>query len=258
MRLSLRLAPTLLALTAIAANAAPITVSSGTIQSLAQESPSPLQQTLGFAAGLPSYETVTAMSGASVLTTTRDWQLGADGTATLGFAFDHVRGGTFGSFTDATASRIRFTALETAYYSLTGFFALDGSERIEFDVALVNLTTGATLFANEQISDNTSDQRFALGEMAGDVSNALVGSLSGMLTVGHEYGLSYRSLLNTRVDDSGARGVGALSLAIGATPVAAPSTLFLLCLGLASVAAGRWCVRPCGVCEPEAAITPTP
>jgi hypothetical protein len=217
--------------------AAPIVMTRGTISSHSRDGVDGREQVFSYANFLPFYEEVTARAGDTVTTTIRDWQVAPDDTTTLGFGFEHTRGGDFGSFTDATGVQFTFIAQQTAWYSLDGFFALAGDEFIEFDVDFVNMTTGTTLFSNLQRSENTRDARFALGETRGDLANTLTGSLSGMLFAGSEYSLSYRALLNTRVDDAGASGDGGLWLTIGTTPVPAPSTLLLLLLpGLTWVA----------------------
>lgn len=227
---------TLLAALGTEAVAVPIIMTRGTISSAARDGVNPLEQEFSFANLLPSYEEVTATAGATVTTTIRDWQVAPDDTTTLGFAFDHVRNGTFGSYTDAVGSRFSFIMRENAWFSLEGFFALYGGERILFDAELLNVTTGDVLFSNTQDSENTRDQRFVLGQQDGDLANALNGSLSGALLVGHEYALSYRALLNTRVEDAGATGEGGVWLTVRTTPVSAPSTLLLVLLGAVCIA----------------------
>ncbi len=220
---------------ASSASASPIVMTRGTLSSAVRDGTDARDQVFSFANLLPSYEVVTASAGATSMTTIRDWRVAPDDTTTLGFEFEHMRSGDFGSFTDGMGVQFSFIAEQTLWFDLTGFFALDGGEFIEFSADLVDRTTGTTLFSNIQQSEATADQRFELGGQAGDLNNELTGRLSGVLNAGSEYALSYRTLLNTRVVDDGASGRGGVWLTIRTTPMPEPSTLALMGLGLACV-----------------------
>ena len=90
-------------------------------------------------------------------------------------------------------------------------------------VSLLDVTAAAsTVFDNQQVSENTVNQSFTLGETNGDSLNTLVGELTGSLTAGHDYLLNYSYFVLILVGnppDAGATAVGSLDFEI--TPCAA-------------------------------------
>jgi len=136
---------------------------------------------------------------------------------------------------------VYFTFDTDVQYDLAGSYALQGWRNIGLELELFDLTSGVSLFRNDQESGQTLNEAFVLGEQGGDSLNLLSGSLQGGLSAGNVYRLRYAAAItSTEAGDSVATASGYLSL----TFVPEPGTALLIatCLGVLS-AHGRSCAR---------------
>ena len=181
---------------------------------------------------LPFNAVSPASDGPCKATSTYDFEV-VGNVGSLGFEFDHRRGGTpsslacsyIGPHLGYNSPFLTFSVSPDAdlFYSLDGFYAMTGSSKIIMLVELWDLTTETVVFRNMQISHNTTNEAFRLGETDGDETNELIGSLTGALTAGHDYTLKYTIYIHLMGDDPdpGASAVGSVNLDI--TPCPPPS-----------------------------------
>jgi hypothetical protein len=145
---------------------------------------------------------------------------------------EQVRGNVFNSFTSTTGS-IFFSVDQAVNYDLSGVYsAIEPLGRtIELQGALINRTTGTTLFSNVQASRTTPNESFVLGQLGGDFNNSLMGSLTGALNPGDTYELTYFANIRANFTASTASASGDITLAF----VPEPSSALLMGLGLAGL-----------------------
>ena len=79
---------------------------------------------------------------------------------------------------------IYFTIDADATYSISNECSMLGFDIAAFESILFNLSTGLSLFDNEQQSRVTTDESFEFGQECGDLLNRLSGSLEGDLHAG--------------------------------------------------------------------------
>ncbi|MCZ6653909.1 MAG: hypothetical protein O7D91_12895 [Planctomycetota bacterium] len=210
---------------------ADVTVTSWTLDTVAREGDDPYVTASEVAPPvvLPFNVVSTATDGASESTSTYDFNVVGD-CGSFDFAFDHVRAGDGYSIAFASGSVLRFSVSEDAdlCYSFAGDYEMMGSGKIGMYVFLRDLNEGFDpfLLSNQQISNNTPNESFTLGETGGDdkETNMLIGSLAGNLTAGHDFVLGYTYQLHIPSDqtDSGASAVGSLTLNIAPCPPPSP------------------------------------
>ena len=182
---------------------------------------------------LPFNAVSTATYGESEATSTYDFDV-VGNLASFGFEFDHVRGGTPKSLAESFSGdggdgpdglTFSVSPLADLHYSLDGTYTMTGVDRAVMFAELRDLTTGTVVFSNHQVSHDTTDESFALGETGGDFLNSLTGNLTGVLTAGRDYKLDYISVIILRLDsdpDAGATAVGSLNLHITPCPPRSP------------------------------------
>jgi hypothetical protein len=126
------------------------------------------------------------------------------------------------------------TGLVPIEYTLSGALATVGGTNL----SLVNGLRGGqknVLFENYQVSNNTQDEAFILGQTGGDYNNILTGSLTGFLNPG-TYLFDYSVYMQTDLSE-GANTQGFVRLDFGPlapTPAAVPepSTFAFVGMGL--------------------------
>ncbi len=113
----------------------------------------------------------------------------------LFITFEHIRGPVTGSFANSSGV-IYFTVDEDVTYMLSGNYSAEDADGgpISLDVEL-DRRVGSGLFENIQRSLATPNESFLLGELGGDDRNLLRGSLTGTLSGGTEYRLSYQAII---------------------------------------------------------------
>lgn len=219
---------------------------------------------------LPFNVVSTSTAGPSIATSTYDFEV-VGNVGSLGFEFDHVRGGTPYSFACSyigphlgdVPPYLTFSVSPDAdlFYSLDGFYTMTGSGRIRMKVELRDLTTETTVFHNMQYSMGTTNESFALGEVDGDHTNILTGNLTGVLTAGHDYRFKYIFLISLAAADDpdpGASAVGFLNFHITPSPPQFPCAADLNGNGVVDAAdlailLGAWgpCPDPPGPCPAD-------
>ncbi|MEM7409047.1 MAG: PEP-CTERM sorting domain-containing protein [Myxococcota bacterium] len=127
-----------------------------------------------------------------------------------------------------------FSVSEDQSYRFSGTFDSAHSEpgRTTLDIVLYDITTGTTLFRNQQRSLSTQNASFVVGGQDADWVNVLGGRLSGFVLAGHEYQLTQIAFVNNPpLASTSATASGAFSIAFSAVPE--PTTALLLGFGLA-------------------------
>jgi hypothetical protein len=98
----------------------------------------------------------------------------------------------------AGSASIKFMATEDLYYRIGGWYGVDdggsaGKVSLSTTLQAVDWAPGTAyqyadvLFRSAQTSTHTADQTLTLGGSSGDTSNALAGSLTGVLKAGRNY-----------------------------------------------------------------------
>jgi hypothetical protein len=186
--------------------------------------------------------TVRALTETSTSTNFINWTT-AGGETVLAFDIFHFRDGEPSSGA-SSVERLRFTANASAAFELSGYYDVsDGglqSGSVFLSASLADITAGGFLFTNQQFSADTHNEQFTLGEMAGDTTNNLQGSLAGMFTLGHSYELRFHTSVTADPDeDLGAAAIGNITLTIGERATAAtPEPVSMLVWGGLIAAAG--------------------
>lgn len=175
-------------------------------------------ETVNTTVSLPLNQTDTRNDGGptgSTSATTYNFEVSGD-QATFDFLFNHTRAAVNFASAESTGE-IVFTTTNTLQYNLSGAYAMLGNEWLEMEVELFDVTANSVLFFNRQFSDATANESFTLGQLGGDDTNNLAGSLSGTLPAGHQIKLRYEFLL-FRFFSAGstATATGSMSLVIGA------------------------------------------
>src|SRR5207244_1571071 len=105
--------------------------------------------------------------------------------------FAHARTGPHNSDAESTGS-FAFTVSECMQYNLAATYALVGGHSVQLTVGLHDDTANAMLFRDNQFSQSTMNQVFALGGNRGDQTPSIpTGSATGNLAPGHRYTLTY-------------------------------------------------------------------
>jgi len=128
-------------------------------------------------------KTVTSTLGGVVDNTTYDFAVSGS-TGHLATSFNTTAAAVAGQYGEPhNQGEIDFTVTGAPVnYFISGNFAVTGASG---EAITTGLWTGKTnLFNNFQSSNSTPDENLILGEMGGDVSNSLSGSLTGVLGVG--------------------------------------------------------------------------
>ena len=140
------------------------------------------------------------------------------------------RSGATGVWGAGSAS-IKFMATEDLYYRIGGWYALDdggspGKVGLSTTLQAVDWTPGTpfqyadVLFRSAQTSTHTADQALTLGGSAGDTSNALAGSMTGVLKAGRNY--AFDVSMRTDAAGSAATAGGRVWLEFSNNPQAVP------------------------------------
>lgn len=162
--------------------------------------------------------------------------------STFNFLFQHDRDGSANSSAGSNGA-VNFTLSNAMnmLFALDGGYDLTGNNAFRMQVMLTDLTSGTTLFSNIQESRATVDQSFVLGLQNGDYANTLFGALSGTLTAGHTFQLTYDYGLSTGLNTTAANAFGFLQLNLraGIVPTAGASALGALGLLLVGVCTRR-------------------
>lgn len=164
------------------------------------------------------------------------------------FSFDtsQLRSSIPGSYAELSTSEFVFETSETTTFELSGFFnVIDAGENesgaVLMELLLLDNKADEVLTRSNQISIDTPNEQFTLGEQGGDFSNESAGDLVGTIVAGHTIWLSFRLAMATNSPDSGANGIGNITLKIGTIPE--PSS-FALCFAFAIL--GLICRRQAG------------
>jgi len=166
----------------------------------------------------------------------------AGNTATVGYSLSNAAfmitfGETSGVNSNDTGyviAQLDFTPDANVDYSLDGAYgALDAEAGYDaYSVSLVDLTDSVALFVNSQVSVGTPSESFTLGQVGGDSSNSLSGSLSGSLIAGH----NYRFNVQSQKANLGASGIASASGFASLTFIPEPDTGLLVMAGLFGLA----------------------
>ncbi|NUQ44991.1 MAG: hypothetical protein HUU22_03045 [Phycisphaerae bacterium] len=194
---------------------ASVTINSWGLRTFAYRGTGSGLETLTTTVSLPFTQTDTRTDGASSSSTTYNFTLSGDEGA-FEFSFSHARAAA--SFASAESTgEIQFTTTSTLQYSLSGQYAMLGNEWLEVEVEIFDVTANSVLFSNRQFSDATANESLTLGQLGGDDTNTLAGSLTGTLPAGHQIRLRYEFLL-FRFFSAGATATatGSMSFVIGA------------------------------------------
>ncbi len=185
--------------------------------------------------------TATAMYNGVVNNTTYDYSVSGSAGYLL-TTFDHSAAAVDGQYGEPhNQGHIDFTVTGAPVtYFLSGDFGVSGSPYASIETGL--RTGKSVLFENYQSSNATMNENFTMGEMGGDHSNTLTGSLTGILGVG-TYSLDYTVTSQSLLGGSETAG-GFIRLDFGApapSPAAVPepTTLALMGLGLMGLLAAR-------------------
>lgn len=161
------------------ASAMPITINSNSVGAGASDSSAEITDVYTSTA-IPASATVSAVSGTSSSINNINY-LGSASGVSLGVDMSHTINNLDGGvdYSMTYDNIMRFTANESASYSLSGFYDITGtSTNSSLYVNLSDVTTGSTLYLNFLTSSD--DTSFLLG-------NDAIGSLTGSLITGHEY-----------------------------------------------------------------------
>jgi hypothetical protein len=121
----------------------------------------------------------------------------------------------------AVSSGVLFFSIdEGGAYSLRGQYMLTGGRDVELHASIWDLTAGGLLFESRQVSRQTPDQAFALGQAMGDSINVRAGARDRMIEGGHTYRLAYRAAISsTEAGDGNAGATGGITLTVLPEPV---------------------------------------
>jgi hypothetical protein len=203
------------------AGAAGVTVQSSTVAAFASEGHDTLDTYTGTALDGANH-VVTAIDGGTSSTTTVNFREESSQTI-FDFAVQHARSGIAGAQSRSYEAALRFTADQAnVTYSLSGEYD-NSSGATHLRAWLVDDTLGAYVFRTHQYSDKTTSEHFTFGESGGNVFNELIGSLSGVLSAGHQYRLFIDTITYAEDGpDAGAIASGNITFALSSNspPVA--------------------------------------
>lgn len=175
---------------------------------------------------LPLSKTLNAVSGGAYSKNLIDWSLNGEQTI-LSFNVDHHHTGQGSNA--RTSVTLAITPNDDEPYELSGYYNvtdLGAGSRVFNEVGFYAPTF--PLFYGNQISYNTINEQFVLGERGGDDFNHVVGSLTGNLIAGQPYLFTFSYVIETYPNsNSGTSALGNLTLKFGKVPE--PSTL-VVCL----------------------------
>jgi hypothetical protein len=163
-----------------------------------------------------------------------EYHLNQDG---FGITSVGTRAGSLDSRSNVQPGIYFSVSLDTPY-KLTGLYSVDDpgldAKFVQLDVTLADVDTASVLFHNLQESFGAVDEVFALGGTDGNQNNALSGSLTGMLTAGHRYRLSYGTSIYAANSGAPATANGTFQMSFVPEPCSAflvfiAFSLLLLC-----------------------------
>lgn len=224
--------------------AIPITVTSNNIRAFAYDDATGTVNDVFNSTAIPATQTLTATSGNSSSVT--DINYTGDATSAvlsvdMSHSIDNTGGAsTPGGFDYAYTDDVYFyfTADLNTTYEISGFYDMLGTAtRTYTEVWLRDLTAGTTLMREHESSDFTASESFLVdGLGTGDISNYILGSLTGDLLAGHNYQFYFANYIqsyNGAETFTANTATGNMTLTIGTpTSVPEPSILALLSLGL--------------------------
>lgn len=183
---------------------------------------------------LPLSQTTTRSYRESTSTSTYTFDVSESG-ALFDFQFDHTRGGHGptskypGAWAHSTG-RVRFHVTEPVSYSVSGQYAMAGSNGLWCDAFMVD-SVQAYLFESEQYSAAVPNEAFTLGDLGGADHNVLAGAMSGALLPGQSYTFGYGYSLLATTTDLGASASGWLCFAVTPEPSSALLVLTVVAAG---------------------------
>ena len=209
----------LLLLAALTANASPITITSSYIGVYAYD---------GIAGDVNDVDTSVAFGSRSILAvdggnssaTDINWVDTGSG-ALLDFDMNHVRTGSYLSYSQSYQSVLNFTANVNTTYSISGEYSADDATTAGRTFSLVylrNITAGnVDEFRDFEFSEQTVDESFTVGTAGeGDLNSAFTGSQFGNLIAGNEYSFYFSNFTQAFPSaDGGASATGCVTLSIG-------------------------------------------
>lgn len=227
---AMRLTVGLLLTTSASARASDVDVTDWLLATQARDTfPSPFVSVIDETVRFPFTEVHTATDGLTTAQTTYDFHL-SEHSASFDFLFEHSRSGSDASRAEG-GGRIDFVLTGALEYSVAGSFSLSGARRIRLDVSVMDLSVYPEQFVYRgwHESTMTAGESFALGMAGGDLISEEVGDLSGALSAGTPYKLSYHYLIENYPAGSAdpASAVGTLNF----TLVPEPSALIILGVG---------------------------
>jgi hypothetical protein len=110
----------------------------------------------------------------------------------------------------STSSAIGFIVDVDTQYTIVGSYSAVGLRGKWLFARLRNFLTTGILFESSQVTEAgaTAAQEFVLGGTAGTLSNTLIGSSTGLLSVGMEYTFSINSVLDNQPAGPASTGTG--------------------------------------------------
>jgi hypothetical protein len=200
-----------------------ITILSNNVESSAHNADGSTSTTTFNGTAIPTATVVTATDG-PVISTQAISYIEAGGITTLLTTFDQQRGGLARSQAIVSDYSMTFLVDANVSYSLSGAYSVtSGPNVVWFSTVLQDANTAQVMLESTQLSYNTANETFVVGQAGGDEYNSMQGSPTGTLLAGHTYLLIYSAYTYAQFADAGASAQGYVQLQIGGSPTSSVS-----------------------------------